>query len=81
MAVIISNSDFILPPPWKIILLFTLCCFCVLKHMFFSIFLTCDKTSQMDEGLDGEVWYSLFIKNLAYYNIIHLIKILGYSLK
>ena len=47
----------------------------------FAIFLTCDKTSQMDEGLDGEVWYSLFIKNLAYYDIIHLIKILGYSLK
>ena len=35
----------------------------------------------MYEGLDeggGGVWYSLFIKNLA---IIHLIKIVGYSLK
>ena len=35
---------------------------------------------EVHEGLDGGVWYSLFIKNLAHL-IIHLIKFFGLFIK
>ena len=36
-------------------------------HAFTIYIYTCDWLS-FDEGLDGGVWYSLFIKNLAHYS-------------
>ena len=74
-----SSISFIALLSWndKIPQLVTLTCLHQLQGLLFFILFSLSNNS--DEGLGGVgVWYSLFIKKVS--PIIHLIKILGYSL-